>query len=144
MTLLKAGVPREVACAGVGIDSRTLRIWMERARSGEAKFVALESAIELAQSEAQSSMLVRIRKHGDKGWRALAWFLERVWSDRYGYKAQTRVTVEAELERILDLATAVLGSDAAAKLLSAIVGEAGTGETPEASGNVVPMQRAGS
>ena len=131
LSLLRAGVPREVACAGVGIDSRTLRIWLTKARSGEARFVEFAGKVESAQAEAQSSMLVQIRKAGAKDWKAIAWMLERVFSERYGYKSQVKISVEAELERMLDVAQNVLGGDAAAKLFEALTGAA----SPEATGS---------
>lgn len=90
LALLKAGVPKEVACAGVGIASRTLRIWMERARNGEEKYEEFADKVEAAQAEAQAAMLVKIRKFGDKDWKAMAWVLERVFSETYGYKSQTK------------------------------------------------------
>lgn len=123
LSLLRAGVPKEVACAGVGIDSRTLRIWMERSRAGEEKFVEFAKKLEAAQAEAQSSMLVQIRRAGSKDWKALAWVLERCFSEQYGYKAQTKVQIEADLERILDVATTTLGPEAAAKLFEVLAGE---------------------
>lgn len=137
--LAEAGVPKEVACAVVGIDSRTLRIWMERARAGEAPFVALASKLETAQAKAQSSILVKIRKAGDRDWKALAWVLERCFSERYGYKSQVKVSVEAELEKMLDVATNVLGPESAAKLFAAIAGEAGLQAPPPASGASEPV-----
>lgn len=124
LSLLRAGVPREVACAGVGVNSRTLRVWLSRARGGELKFQAFADKVEAAQAEAQSSMLVQIRKAGAKDWKALAWFLERVFSERYGYKSQVKVSVESELEHMLDVATTVLGPESAAKLFEALAGGA--------------------
>lgn len=134
LSLLRAGVPREVACAGVGIDSRTLRIWLEKARAGDPKFERFSIDVEAAQAEAQSSMLVQVRKHGAKDWRALAWMLERVFSERYGYKSQVKVSVEAELEKLLDVAENVLGPEAAAKLFAAISGGDGALQTGSAPG----------
>lgn len=129
ISLLTAGVPKEVACAGVGIDSRTLRIWHDRARAGEKKYVDFWEHIEEAIAKAQASMLVKIRKHGDRDWKALAWFMERVWSERYGYKSQVKVSVEAELERFLDVAQTTLGAEAAAKLFAVLAGETSFSET---------------
>lgn len=129
LSLLRAGVPREVACAGIGIDSRTLRVWLAKARAGEVRFVAFADNVEAAQAEAQSSMLVQIRKAGAKDWKAVAWMLERVFSERYGYKSQVKISVEAELERILDVAQNVLGADSASKLLEALAGATGAATT---------------
>lgn len=134
LALLRAGVPKEVACAGVGIDSRTLRVWMGRARDGEEKFEDFANKLEIAQAEAQSSMLVQIRKAGSKDWKALAWFLERCFSERYGYKSQVKVSVEAELERFLDVAQTTLGPEAAAKLFAVLAGDASGQTASDAAG----------
>jgi len=134
LSLLRAGVPKEVACAGIGIDARTLRIWHERARQGEPKYVEFWGKLEAASSEAQSSMLVQIRRAGAKDWKALAWFLERCFSERYGYKSQVKVSVEAELERFLDVAQTTLGPEAAAKLFAVLAGSACGEEATELTG----------
>jgi len=131
LVMLEAGIPRELSCFAVGINDRTLRVWHERARCGEHRFVELWDKLETATAKAQSSMLLKIRKHGDKDWRALAWFMERVWSERFGYKSQVKVSVEAELEKMLDVAQTVLGADAAAKLFAAIASSAGLQATQE-------------
>lgn len=125
IALLGAGVPREVACAGVGIDSRTLRIWMTKAREGEPGFVEFADKVTEAQANAQASMLVQIRKAGSKDWKAIAWMLERVFSERYGYKSQVKISVEAEMEHLLDVAQNVLGPESAAKLFEALASSAG-------------------
>jgi hypothetical protein len=135
--LLEAGVPKDLACFAIGINSRTLRVWHERARNGEARYVAFWDNVETAIAKAQSSMLVQIRKAGAKDWKALAWFMERVWSERYGYKSQVKVSVEAELEKMLDVATTVLGTEAAAKLFAALAGNA-CGEAGETAGGATP------
>lgn len=132
LSLLRAGVPREVACAGVGIADRTLRIWLTKARAGEKSFQEFADKVEAAQAEAQSTMLVQIRKAGAKDWKAIAWMLERVFSGRYGYKSQVKVSLENELEKILDVAKTVLGPEDSARLFAALAG-ASCGE--EASGD---------
>ena len=132
VALLKAGVPREVACAGVGIADRTLRIWLTKARAGEEDYQEFADKVEAAQAEAQSTMLFQIRKAGAKDWKALAWMLERVFSGRYGYKSQVKVSLENELEKILDVAKTVLGPEDSARLFAALAGSV-SGE--EASGD---------
>lgn len=139
LALLRAGVPKEVACAGVGISSRTLRIWMERARSGEKRYQDFATNAEQASAEAQSSILVKIRQAGNKDWRALAWFMERVFSERYGYKAQVQVSVEQQLERFLDVAETTLGAENAAKLFAAIAGEPSEEAASETSGTAAQI-----
>jgi len=123
LKLLQAGVPKELACYAVGIASRTLRIWLTKAKDGNRQFVGFADKVEQAQAEAQALMLAKIRQHGNKDWRALAWILEHIASERFGYKAQVNVTVESELERILDAVTAVAGPELATQILAALAGE---------------------
>lgn len=123
LKLLNAGVPKELACYAVGIASRTLRIWLAKAREGNRQFVGFADKVEQAQAEAQALMLAKIRKHGDKDWRALAWILEHIASERFGYKAQVNVTVDAELERILDVVAKIAGPSAATEIFEALAGE---------------------
>lgn len=137
--LASNGVPKEIACAVVGIESRTLRLWLEKGRAGDKRFSNLERDLEQAEAKAQSSMLMQIRKAGGRDWKAIAWLLERCFSEKFGYRAQTKVQVEADLERILDVVENTLGGDAAARVFAAIAGEAGSApsrETPSETGPV--------
>jgi hypothetical protein len=109
-----------------------LRIWLTKARAGEEQYLEFADKVEAAQAEAQSTMLVQIRKAGAKDWKAIAWMLERVFSGRYGYKSQVKVSLENELEKILDVAKTVLGPEDSARLFAALAGSS-CGE--EASGD---------
>lgn len=143
LSLVRAGVPTEVACEGAGIASRTIRIWQERAKDEadpqHARHATFAAELEKAKAEAQASTLVDIRRHGKKDWKALAWLLERVYPERYGYKAQLAMTVDGELEKILDVAGEVLGPEHASKLLEAITSRFSSAEVPgQTAGPVRP------
>jgi hypothetical protein len=107
---------------------------MTRARAGEARFVEFSDLVEQAQAKAQSSMLATINRAGKRDWKAMAWLLERCFSERYGYKSQVKISVEAELEKMLDVAQNVLGAEAASKLFDAFAGAACGEAIEEASG----------
>lgn len=84
--LLRRGLYRETACATVGISSRTLRHWLQRASEGgphSARFRRFAEAIEKAEAEAEGIAAAAIMKAGMEDWRALAWILERRGRQRY-------------------------------------------------------------
>jgi hypothetical protein len=91
LLLLRAGVPREVACPGAGIASRTLRIWLERARNGEAEYLKLADEIEQAEAAAISDMVVQVRRSGKRDWKSLAWLLERLRRDTFHVESMPSV-----------------------------------------------------
>jgi hypothetical protein len=108
---LRVPMPREVACPAVGISSRALRYWLERAEKGEARYVEFAENLEKAQCEGQAHLLAQIRKHGAKDWRAPAWLLERIFAKTYGprapivdlenkpqWPAGVRITIDAPTE----------------------------------------------
>lgn len=99
LKLIESGVPREVACVGAGIASRTLRIWRERARAGEEKYVEFEEKLERALAKAQIGLLQQLKKHGRRDAKATAWMLEHVFSDRYGHIANLKAERRMGMQR---------------------------------------------
>lgn len=94
LLLLEAGVPRELACPAVGIASRTLRIWMDRAKR-EEQFAKLHDEIEIAEAEGQVNMMLKVRK--DRSWQSAAFLLERVRRDIFHLGTPQGATVNAPL-----------------------------------------------
>lgn len=82
-----------------------------------------------AVGDAQSSLIVEMRKKVSKDWRAAAWLLEHVYSDRYGAKAQLQISIKEQIDHVLDVVTRELGDDAAARVLDAILNGGGGEET---------------
>lgn len=132
--LVRYGVPLEVACHGAGVEGRTIRIWRRRAAEGDKRFAEVCMKIDKARAEVQANMLVQIRAHGKKDWRALAWVLERAFGEHFGFKARMSMTLDAELEKMLNVAEQVLGRSAATKLLEALTAEGGESETGGTAG----------
>jgi hypothetical protein len=122
LQLLEAGIPKGIACSGAGIDRRTVTNYQQRALAGEPRYVEFVGKMEAAIAKGRVHLLMQIRKHGGRDFRAPAWILEHAHSEEFSSKSQLTVNVESELERILDVALNVLGAEAAAKLFAALAG----------------------
>lgn len=82
--LIRQGCPQATAAQKAGIGARTFYDWCARgkaARSGKYKQFWLELQKAIAVSEA--SLVLDIRKHGKRDWRANAWLLARRFPDRW-------------------------------------------------------------
>jgi len=74
-----------------GISAATMRKHKQR----HPEFV---TALEKAESEAESSIHGKILKAMDKSWQAAAWMLERRWPNRYAKREpEVQVTVSQEV-----------------------------------------------
>lgn len=116
--IVRKGNFRETACAQVGITSRTLRNWLSQAAKGNRRYTGFVRDLDNAEAEAESAMVVSVRKAGMSDWRAAAWYLERRGAKRWGFKAQVEHSVEEELSRYLDVIEQELGSEAAARIFA--------------------------
>ncbi len=84
---IKTCAYRETACAAAGIDSKTLRNWLARAKRGgdtNAIYRRFAAALEEAEARAEVVDLVTIGKAARDDWRAAAWRLSRKYPDRWG------------------------------------------------------------
>jgi len=100
---MATGVSQAVAAKAANICDRTLRYWLYAGKDANQKREKLDPATGLpgvlteretmladfymryqqAQAQAESTMLDIIRKEAPKTWQAAAWFLERVYPQRY-------------------------------------------------------------
>jgi transposase len=131
---IRVGSTREAACANAGINSRTLRIWMQRAKAGEQPYQRFAEAVELADGESQQSLLLEIRRAAAGDWKAAAWLLERMYPKKFGYKAQVELTMDELTKWLCDVAEGVLGPDQAARLFDAITARRSEQEVDSPSG----------
>jgi hypothetical protein len=116
--LVRRGNFREMACAQVGVSSRTLRNWLSAAAAGDARYIDFALKLEQAEAEAEDLLVVSVRRAAMKDWKAAAWLLERRGAKRWGFKAQVEVSVEEELARIIDVIELELGGEAAARVFA--------------------------
>lgn len=86
--IIAQGVSRDVASVAVGIDKRTLYLWLERGRAGDeaenGRYILFAQMVEQADAEAEVNMVKNITKHSAQSWQASAWMLERTRPKRYG------------------------------------------------------------
>jgi hypothetical protein len=85
VTYIKAGAYLNVACAACGIDYTTYRNWVakgETAASG--KFFEFFQAVNLAEAEAEISLVLEWRALARDNWAACAEFLSRRFRQRWG------------------------------------------------------------
>ena len=91
VTLIRRGVSRELACGAVGISSRTLRRWLDRASDNGPRrraFKEFRAAVEQAEAQVETALVGGVVHAGKKDWRALAWYLERRFGVRWNPKRQ--------------------------------------------------------
>lgn len=133
--LLGLGIPSGEACTGAGITRETLSDYRRRAREGEPKFVEFAEATDKAIADGRIRLLMQIRKHGAKDFRAPAWILEHAHASQYGTKAQLQIDIGEERRYFLNIAHKALDAASYTKLLKAItasdVARDSTGRTSE-------------
>jgi len=85
LEVLREGNFREVAARAAGITGRTLKRWMAAGKDEpEGPFGAFHRAVLEAEKDAEEKAVRTIRAAGEKDWRALAFFLERRFPERWG------------------------------------------------------------
>lgn len=87
LDILAKGVPRSIACPAVGITDRTLRIWVERARAGEKRYVEFCDKLDEATANAKVTLVTAIQAKMNRDWRAAAFLLERTDPTTFGQRA---------------------------------------------------------
>lgn len=91
---LRDGNYRATAAKAAGIAESTLHVWLNRARDGVAPYVGLLEDIEMAEAQAEISLVGEIRRGDESGWQRLGWMLERRWPGRWAARVRATVTEE--------------------------------------------------
>lgn len=121
LNYLKGGNYIEDCCKLVGISRYTFYDWVGKAKAGDPDYKAFMIKVEQAQAEAIANRLARIERAGELGdWKADAWWLERVYKDKFA--ADTKVIIETkiaqEVEAFVQKAQAVLPEQDFARLMA--------------------------
>jgi len=84
--LLVAGNYRETAARIVGISSRAIRMWMEKAEAGEERYQPVAQAILVAESLAEASAVRNVMAAGKQPqfWASAMTYLERKHPEKWG------------------------------------------------------------
>ena len=104
---LMAGNYFDAACQYAGISERTGYNWMERGRNetvrrenprvkegteqwdAEEIYVQFFQAVSHATAHVEVGTIAKIKRLGDDDWRALAWFMEHRYPDKWGKRAMS-------------------------------------------------------
>lgn len=133
--IVRRGNFRETACAQVGVDPSTMRKWLRAAANGDKRYAAFVRSLDQAEAEAEDLMVTTIRLAAREDWKAAAWYLERRGPKRWGFKAQVEVSVQEELQRILNVVEREVGGEAATRVLAALAdSDVGEGTAPSDPG----------
>ena len=109
--LIRAGNYLEVAATAAGIHPTTLHRWLRQGRAQvRGRYRKFVNAVEKAQAEGESRDVALIAKAAATDWKAAAWRLERRAPRRYGLRVQ--VSIQEELEAMLERLQNGLGPDA--------------------------------
>lgn len=129
IALLRAGQYRSSACAAVGISDRTFRNWLEKGEQGDVRFSELSRKVREAEADAENRVIVQILIHGKEDWRALSWWAERRFPNRWGDAKAASIKLEHERENMLDALVKVLErrgiADAAEDIFRELAGVGG-------------------
>lgn len=90
-TLVRSGCFNDTVAHFLGISPRTLYNWMEWGREAQEKeewneYRHFYERMRQAESHAEASCVMGIFKAGKRQWQAFAWYLERKYPDRWGFR----------------------------------------------------------
>lgn len=103
LNAVRTGNYLEVAAAYAGIAKPTLFAWMRRGRSSSrGLYHDFVEKLDKANAAAEAVAVSNLMRHGRDDYRAITFFLERRFNDRWGQKSQMKVEVERELEAAIE------------------------------------------
>lgn len=135
--LVRQGSFREAACAAVGVTPKSLRTWLQLADQGDERYVEFARKLREAEAHVENDCVFTIKSLGSDDWRALAWYLEKRFPNRFGDMRVAKVQLEREREALfeaLHAALTELGMEDAIEHVLRNVAERGE-ETAGASGS---------
>lgn len=105
LTAIRAGNYIESAVRYAGISVASYRRWMDRGQSDDpddAPYAEFRTVVEKARADAEVRYVAIIAKAAERTWQASAWWLERSFPDRWGFKHRVDMGVEATLRVIIE------------------------------------------
>jgi transposase-like protein len=90
IVLVSQGNYFEVAARAVGITSRVIRQWLQKAEEGDPRFDAIGRVLRVAEAEAEAHAVENVRTAGKdpRFWAAEMTYLERRHPDRWGRRQE--------------------------------------------------------
>lgn len=89
--VLRAGGHQDTAAAAAGIAVRTLRLWLHRGASDDARdapYRRFREAVEQTMAESETRNVAIIATAAQSNWQAAAWLLERTYPERWARPSQ--------------------------------------------------------
>ena len=84
-TLVRVGVPKEIAARAIGVTRDTLYKWAEKGRGGDKRYTKFAEAIDKADAECDVVLIKCVTQAALKGdWRAAQWELSKKHLERFG------------------------------------------------------------
>lgn len=111
-TLVKGGYTNQDCCAVLDISEASFYGWINRAeevsndedelaKSENQIYLELVKTLKRADTERKNELKAKIERHGNKSWQALAWLLERTYSDEFGKQDNIEVGINPDNTLIL-------------------------------------------
>ena len=117
LNLVSDGCRVTTAAQKAGITSSTMRRWMKEGEAGKQPYADFLVKVEQAQASAIADSLQAIKNAGARDWRAAARHLEIVERQQQ----REMMSVQRQLEEILQIIEEEIGQDQAKRVLRAIV-----------------------
>lgn len=137
--LIRAGNYLEVAATAAGIHKSTLHRWLRYGRDQtRGRYRKFLTHVEKAQAESESRDVALIAKAASTDWRAAAWRLEKKLPRRYGPRVQ--ISVQQELDAVLDRLKAGLPPDQFERVLEIIAAAEDVPPGTDANGDTPVLQ----
>lgn len=92
LTSIRKGFHMEPACQAAGVTYAAFRNWMIAGEAGDERYVQFFDQVQLAEAEAEQTLVGRILDASETDWRPAGWMLSRRFPDRYA--EQRRGTVQ--------------------------------------------------
>jgi hypothetical protein len=105
--LVRAGNLVEVAASMAGVSPKQLADWRRRGRSDlrngvESVYADFVANLDAAQAEVEAEGIQELRRAGARDWRATAWYLARLYPERYGERKRVDRTSQVNLIPVID------------------------------------------
>lgn len=93
--LKKKGYTNTQICQACEISEETFYRW-QRGEELEGLAYELCEGLKKAEAEKQAALLAKIEAHGKEHWQAVAWYMERMWPERFGRVDRLQAEVKQE------------------------------------------------
>ena len=94
-SLKKKGYTNTQICQACEISEETFYRW-QRGEELEGLAYELCEGLKKAEAEKQAALLAKIEAHGEEHWQAVAWYMERMWPERFGRVDRLQAEVKQE------------------------------------------------